>query len=221
MNGFVELPNDHVQIGSKIFHIGRHDFRDGVTYTLEVGGGSKSGYANEDVLPIEELKNVRIMDLPKGFGLHIYMPSLPETPEIQGINLKHVFGRGKANFNIGFIYGTWKAEHNLLLYARKVAARLLLELPDCRSASFYDEEVGVGLACDLDIPIEADLYQYIHELDKRVKAIIHTPLHTSDITTKPVAGLKPDEHGAKWWIRYVLIPLAGSATIIALLKIFI
>lgn len=218
MKGFKELPDNLVQIGSKTFHIHRHDFHNGTIINLEVGGGARVGYM--EVLPIEELQSVRIMDMPKGFSLDIYMPSLPATPEIEGINIKNIHGKGRCNFRLGFMYSNWEIERNLLIYSREIAARLLLELPDCRSAYFNDEEVGTSVACDLEVPIEADLHQYLHELDKRVHEIIRAPARKVDRPVAEGVQLKPDEHGMKWWIRHVLIPLAGSAAVVGLFKMF-
>jgi hypothetical protein len=217
MRGFKEVSGDNVQIGRNTFQVCRHDFRNGTTVSLEVGGGPRSGFTN--ILPIEDLQNIRVMDLPKGFSLDIYMPTLPKSPEIEGLSFKHVHGKGICSLSLGFVYAEWKNECNLALYSKEVAAKMLLELPNCFAVSVDNEDVGTRISCSLDIPTHVDLYQQSQELGLIVSNVL-APKKSTSSYRELLPALKPDEHGVRWWIRYVLIPIFGSATLLGLIRMF-
>lgn len=213
-----KLP-DGIKIGSKYFCLGKYDYHDGTKLIVEVSGSENNGF--DEILPVEELKHIRLMDLPDKFNLFIFMPTLPNAPEIENLNFKKLYNNGSCVFSVSYTYQKWKSDKNLKHYLRGVAAKILAELTKVNTVSIEDDEYGVTVNCSLNVAIERDLYEFINELELDVRNIIDSFTYNESSVSKPVTHLKPDEEGAKWWIRYVFTPLVGSAALLAIIKTFL
>ncbi len=106
-------------------------------------------------------------------------------------------------------------------FCRGLAAAFLTQLPQAFAVSVEDEEVGVRVYCKLQVPMQNDLHEFACDLGSRVSQILESNRATSPpppVAAAPkVKELKPDEYGIKWWLRYVVIPIAASGTVVAII----
>lgn len=214
--GIEFVGKDRVRIGQAEYRLFLHDppLPGGRASVVEVSGKPHCGY--QELLEIDQLKGVTANQLPKGFSISIYAPRLA-TKNIDSMEIRNAFGAIKLSFTVSHDYEDWKHPSNLIHFSNHLAAEFLKSVPDCASARSRPDDVNVSVTCELDMPRTAELSQYIALVDACVGQVIGRLL-SGESKGLSTTHLKPDEHGYKWWVRYVLIPIAGSATLVALLN---
>jgi len=216
--GIERISQDRIRIGPKEFKlfVNERSLPDGTTIGVEVAGRPNCGY--QDLFEIEYLKGVLAHQLLSGLSISIYQPRLA-TKQIDALEVRSPYGAPILSFSISHDYADWKHNSNLIHFSSALAADLLQKLPGCVSATSKAEDVDVVISAKLDIPQTADLHEYITQVDTHVSKLLQDRMGLwAETPTKAHPTLKPDEHGYKWWLRYVVIPVAGSAAVVALLN---
>jgi hypothetical protein len=218
LHGIERLGHDRIRIGPKEFRlfVNEHRLPDGTSLGVEVAGRPNCGY--QDLFEIDYLKGVAAHQLLPGLSITIYAPRLA-TKQIESLEVRNPYGAPVLSFAISHDYVDWNHKSNLIHFSNSLAAELLKNLPDCVSASSKADDQNVLVAVRLDVPQTVDLYEYIDRIDQCVSKILSNCLgYSGELEPGSVVALKPDEHGYKWWLRYVVIPVLGSAALIALLN---
>lgn len=215
--GLERLGQNRIRIGPKEFKlfVNEHRLPDGTTLGVEVAGRPNCGY--QDLFETEYLKGISAHQLLHGLSISVYHPRLA-TKQIDGFEFRNPYGAPILSFSISHDYADWKNSSNLIHFSAALAGDFLQKLPDCVSATSRPDDVNVVVSVRLDVPQTADLYEYISQVDQCTLQILNERMQS--LTGKPVPpqGLKPDEHGYKWWLRYIVTPILGSAALIALLR---
>ncbi len=187
-------------------------------YMLEVGGRHGSGY--EELLLIEQFADMRVQDLPEGLHISIQHPNTP-LRLLESFTLLCGKKRTKASFTLFYSPDDWHQRKNLWHYTKELSGKLLGELIEANSASVGKDQGHTWIDIELEFQAKEEICNYIIDLEKRVQMIAqHVLKEKSETEYEPQAGLKPDEKGFKWWLRYIIVPVLGSAGLIGLIKLF-
>lgn len=195
---------------------------DGTLHSVETYGRPHMMSSDlQDKFALDDLAGVLSSDLPDKFSFMAYEPLL-DTPGLDNIYFK---SKGGKQYLVGSIfqgYHEWTGAENLADYGARLAAQLRAVLPACLSSKAQRDEYGVTLWFTTEIPSHSDLAEYVRGIDSlayRTVVDMRGNVSHSPAPLTPSASLKPDERGLKWWIRYVVVPLIGSATVVALIAL--
>lgn len=214
--GIEQTSYDKIRIGPETFRLVhcQHPLPDGTTMGVEVAGRPYCGY--QQIFDVEYLKGIPAYQLPKGLYIAIYAPRL-SVKQIDHIEIANPYGSPALSLLLSYGYGEWDGESNLNHFGSTFAGKLLHALPHCVSAKAEPQDSALGISVRLDIPKTADLYDFLHQIDIAIADLLQESVKPRSIHTNPPT-LKPDEHGYKWWLRYIVIPVLGSALVVAVLK---
>ena len=221
IRGIERLGENEVRIGAKTFRLGVCDrpLPDGTYLGVDAAGRPYSEYQQQ--IDLELLQGASAHQLFKGLYIGIYAP-IVESQCITYMELANPYGNPVLLLSISFSYSDWTEDSNLNFFGKRLAEDFLKQITGCVSAKSTAEDVSVELSLKIDVPQDADLYQFIHAVDQEINGIVrHATAGRSNDSPAKTTQLKPDEHGYKWWLRYALIPLAGSAAILVIIQYLI
>lgn len=216
--GIERLSENRIRIGPKDFRLLVLDkpLPDGTYLGVEVAGRPYSD--RQEQFDLELFRGAFAYQLFRGLYVAIYSP-IVDTKSLVHAELLNPYGSPMLKLSLSYTYATWVGEPNLNLLCQRLAETFLKELPGCTSTKWKPDEVSADVNLCLDVPQNTDLYEFISSTDKQITSIERrltslSPGHSSKLSSM----LKPDEYGYKWWVRYVLIPLAGSAAVFAIVR---
>ncbi len=211
-----------IRLGARSYRVFTLDkeLNDGTLLSVETYGRAPMISPDlQDKFSLDDLGGVLSSDLPDKFSFMAYEPAL-DTPGLNNIYFK---SRGGKQYFVGEIfqsYQEWTGAENIADYGARLATRLRAALPRCISSRPQRDEYGITLWFTVEIPAHTDLAEYVRSIDSQAyRSVIEVRSNVLPSTGTPVT-LKPDERGLKWWIRYVAVPLLGSATLLALVAMF-
>lgn len=214
--GIEQTSHDKIRIGPETFRLVhcRHPLPDGTTMGVEAAGRPHSGY--QQIFDVECLKGALAHQLPKGLYIAVYAPKL-SVKQIIHIEIANPYGAPTLSLSLSYSYCEWGEESNLNRFGSALAGKVLNALPHCVSASAKPQDSALDISFRLDIPKTADLHDFLRQTDIAIASLIQESTKPGSAHANPPT-LKPDEHGYKWWLRYIVIPVLGSALVVAVLK---
>ena len=171
------------------------------------------------LLLLEQLSDLRLKDLPQDLGITISRPNTPLNI-LESIDLRSGFYQGNLCFTVFYSSESWKSPTNLWHHTKSLAGKILSDIEDSMSAEVLRDQGCTWVNVSCRIPENTLIVDYIVGMEKRIDALIKE-LENKSGATQPgpkESSLKPDERGLKWWLRYVIVPIIGGSTLIALLK---
>lgn len=227
-SSFEVLSEDRVRLGAqelRAFFTPGGD-AGGDRWSVEVTADSNQPYAQ--YLAPHELRNVRPVDLPNGFSLSI---ERLERARLVFSNIHFLTARKQQDkltlsLSVLFDYADWHLPVSLSVFAEEYATSLV---SSAISASVERWDSGININCSTVLSPQADLFDELKQLSE------HCLLRYRECLSIGYAGAKKskseqapsvhsDSSGPRWWVRYVLVPLAGSgafaAAVAALIAIF-
>lgn len=186
---------------------------------LEVGGKHGSGYG--DLLLVEQFGDMRVKDLPDGLHISLHHPNTP-LGLLESFTLLCAPRRTKVSFTLFYSFESWHHPKNLWHYAKELSGKLLADLDEARGASIGQDQGCVWIDVESEIPIKTEVRSYLIDLEMRVQSISQMidKRKVEPESNSLQLDLKPDEKGLKWWLRYIIVPVLGSAGLIGLIKLF-
>lgn len=187
---------------------------------LEVGGEHGSGY--RELLLVEQFGDMRVKDLPDRLDISLYRPNTP-LGLFESFNLLCGPRRGELSFTVFYSPEHWRHPKNLWHYAKELSGKLLAALDEVKAASVGQDQGCVWIDVQSEIPANTEVREYIVTLERRVHSIAEEITgRKEESEPKPrQLDLKPDEKGFKWWLRYIIVPVLGSASLIGLAKLVV
>jgi len=218
IQGIERLDEKRIRIGSKEFRLGiaDHPLPDGTYMGVEAAGRPYT--ERQQQFDLELFQGTQANQLFKGLYIGIYSP-IVESKNISYIELANPYGNPTLCLSLSFEYAGWTGESNLVHLGKRLSQTFLKEIPSCTSATSKAADVAVDISLKIDIPRSEDLYEFVRAIDQKVNDEIRRATTLPNADGAVAGDLKPDEHGYKWWVRYVLIPLLGSAAVVAVVQL--
>jgi hypothetical protein len=107
-------------------------------------------------------------------------------------------------------------------FIKELSGKILAEIADITSAEVEQDEGCAWISVRAKAPSSSAIREYIVTLERQITELsnqfnkLSGPVQL-DEPSQP--QLKPDEKGFKWWLRYVIVPVIGSAALIAILRL--
>lgn len=224
------LSQTRVRIKDRQFKIHHSDppLPDGSIYNLEVTADERDRVLEH--LKPHELRNIQGREMPPGMAIMIdgaksrlgrtivHFDNLTEGPAVRLV--------------VDFTYSDWHLPINLVTYAGLLRDEILRAGKDLlRRVSIDESGAGVYLFCLSPVPPTSDYYEIFQALDehtlnshraclrslmKDFQHALHDAEHRQP--TDKSSSSKSDSDGLKWWVRYVVVPVAvGLVALVALL----
>jgi hypothetical protein len=177
-------------------------------------------------LETHQLRFISPADIPNGMSLSIYQPR-SVFREIDFLQLQKFNDSSQLIVTVTFDFADWHLPKNLRDFIDDYCAMLKNEVDNFVNAYPDQNDVGFSIICSATVPPSENFYAAYQKLsDQILKSYRHTLatlFSKTDNTVKSITISQPtDTHGARWWIRYVAVPVLGSGAVItailALLK---
>lgn len=237
---FELLSPERLRIGSINYTV-RSDpsASDGEIYMLEASADPDQRHAQH--LAPANLRGVRAADLPNGFYLSIERLSKakPALRNIHFLVVRKESDQVRVSTTAAFDHSDWHLPESLVHFAHRYAVALSASLGLGSNVSVDENDTGVEVTVHTQPAPERDLFAEYTAVAEACLVVYRASIaerYSSQAIAKPERDLQPstapptpaapgDSAGAKWWFRYVLVPVIGSgafavlaAGILALLK---
>lgn len=168
---------------------------------------------------VHDFRHVRPSDLPNGISINIQRPKT-EFRQVNFAEIKKVNDQSELIIVLCFDYADWHLPFNLQNFAKAYCDALLRHLDNAFQVNIDQTEVGLFISCSVAVSPETTYLSAYREADGQVLAIYRTCLeniykypHLTKETKSPQAD---DTAGARWWFRYVIVPVLGSGAVAAI-----
>lgn len=167
---------------------------------------------------VHDFREVRPSDLPNGISIHIQAPR-SDFRQICFAEIKKVNDQSELIITLSFNYVDWHLPINLQHFAERYRSALLHHVDSALECSIEHSGPGIFVNCSISVAPDTD---YLSAYEKAANQIlasyrkcledIYKPPSRNE-AKQPQAG---DTAGAKWWFRYVIVPILGSGAVAAI-----
>lgn len=172
-------------------------------------------------LRLHELRDVRPPDIPNGTAIMIQRPRT-EFRELQFADIRKIDDRSEMHVTMVFDFIDWHLPISLQHFAKSYCDAMLKLVEGATSTHIAATEAGLFITCEVAVPPITNFWAAFQNIDTQVlatyrKCIADTYIPKSEMPVQTQAPQLTDAHGARWWIRYVLVPIVGSGTFAAVI----
>ncbi len=212
---FEVISDDSVRIRGRAFkvHHQAEPFEDGTTHTLEATTDSRNKYGQ--FLEVHELREISAAMLPVGFSIMIERPK-SQFKDTTLAYFKNVRAGHQISQGIYFDYADWHLPINVMDFADLLKAELTEGQARLSKVHIDKADASLYMTCMLNIDTDDDLYARFKDLDASITRAYRRCIQSLATPHQQVEH-KSDSSGLKWWVRYVVVPLAGSGAFAALI----
>lgn len=216
---FEILSRESVRIGPQKFRCFTHEppLQGRWHYSIEAAGNDRN--APWTKLSPYHLNNVRPIDLPNGTSISIYQPK-SNLRDLSYMMIEKIDDQSFITTTVNFNYPDWHLPvplHQFLIEYQTIIAQ---DSDAVESVEISQTEYGLDVICKMRVGSQEDYHvaydrccAYILDTYRGALASVFNSQNKSVVKQE---NSVTDMHGARWWIRYVVVPLLGSATGLAL-----
>ncbi|WP_265948962.1 hypothetical protein [Dechloromonas sp. A34] len=167
---------------------------------------------------VHDFRNICPSDLPNGISINIQYPK-SEFRHVNFAEIKKANDQSELIIVLCFDYVDWHLPINLHNFAERYRDALLHLVDGATQSNIDQSEPGLFVTCSISVVPDTD---YLSTYRKAVSQILATYRKClEDIYKQPLSKeSKPiradDNTGAKWWFRYVIVPILGSGAVAAI-----
>lgn len=168
---------------------------------------------------INDLSYIYPADLPNGTSIHIQNPQ-SDFQEVNSVEFIKSDDQSKLTIALCFNYIDWHFPINLHHFAERYINALLHKVYGAIECNVEQCEPGLFINCCLSVAPYLTLSLAYRKADSQVLATYRMCL--ADIYSTPTPTKEhalpqsEDSAGAKWWFRYVIVPVLGSGAVAAI-----
>lgn len=169
---------------------------------------------------VHDFRDVRPSDLPNGISINIQNPK-SEFRQVNLVEIRKVEDQSELAIVLSFDYADWHLPLNLQYFAERYRDALLQQVDNARSCDVDQSDVGLFINCSIVVTPDINYLSAYRKADVQVLAAyrkcladIYRQQHSTKEETAPAQV--EDSVGAKWWFRYVIVPVIGSGTVAAI-----
>jgi hypothetical protein len=121
--------------------------------------------------------------------------------------------------SVYYYFEDWNYRINLIHFAEELRAKIENNIKNCQSTNFGKSEYGVNVECSVILEPSDDCYDVYSETDKKIYNLYKETIKNADrgFITKLEANQPQTDSGARWWVRYVIVPLISGGSGAALI----
>ena len=217
---FELIPQSKVRIEDKILSIHYCDPPINGKYRYVMDGTSDERDKICQHIFIHDFMSVFPTDLPNGFSLTIQNPRT-DFRHINFVEIKKLDDSSKLVVILNFIFSDWHLPLNLPHFAETYSESLRKNVENATESYVEsDELVGVFVYCEVSVSPTTSFFSAFRKVEaqilatyRRCLADVYRPPTQSYDTKQPQSA---DVSGAKWWVKYVIVPVLGSGAVAAI-----
>lgn len=167
---------------------------------------------------IHDFREVHPSDLPNGISISIYSPR-SDFRQISSAAIKKANDQSELIISQCFDYGDWHLPINLQHFAERYRDALLHQVEAAFECQVEYSEPGLFIICSISVSPDSDYLSVYGKATSQILAIYRECVENiyKPVSRKEVKPLRTDDTaGAKWWFRYVIVPLLGSSAVAAI-----
>lgn len=168
---------------------------------------------------IHDFRDTRPTDLPNGISITIFKPK-SEFRQVDFAKIHKFSDRSELSVVLCFDYADWHLPVSLPHFLESYREALLQQVEHVTQTFIEQSDVGFFLSCSVVVQPDEDFWSTYQQAVSQVLAIYRkclAELYGERHQTKPKMVTKNDENsGAKWWFRYVVVPVLGSGAVAAI-----
>lgn len=189
-------------------------------YAIEATSDERS--RNGQHLFVHDFREVRPVDLPNGISIVIQSPK-SEFRQVGFAEINKINDRSELIVTITFDYADWHHPLNLQHFAERYCDAWRQDVAQATNCHIDRSEIGLYINCSIQVSPEVDYLSAYQKIDAQVLAVYRkclSEVSTQNTQPKTDAPSTPvgerTDSGAKWWVRYVIVPVIGSGAVAAL-----
>lgn len=174
------------------------------------------------LLFVHDFSDVRPTDLPNGISIVIQGPK-SDFGQVSFADIKKINDKSELTVVLNFDYVDWHLPLNLQHFVESFRDALIQQVDHANNCHIDHRDIGLSVDCSVGVDPDTNYFSAFKKVDAQVLATYRKCL--SDIykqqhvpKLEPITVSRPDEaaSGARWWVRYVIVPVIGSGAVAAL-----
>lgn len=215
---FELIDNETLRIGERVVscHFSDPPFEGKYRYLADTTSDERDRIYQH--LFVHDFREVHPSDLPNGISINIQSPR-SDFRQINFAEIKKANDQSELIIVLCFDYVDWHLPINLQHFAERYRDALLDHVDSALECHIDHSDPGLFINCSVSVAPDTD---YLSAYKKAVSQILATYRKCLENIYKPPSPkeAKPlqadDTAGAKWWFRYVIVPLLGSGAVAAI-----
>lgn len=215
---FELIDNETIRVGERVVscHFCDPPFNGKYRYLADTTSDERDRICQH--LFVHDFRDVRPSDLPNGISINIQSPR-SDFRQISFAEIKKANDQSELIIVLCFDYVDWHLPMNLQHFAERYRDALLHQVVSALECHIDHSDPGLFINCSISVAPDTD---YLSAYAKAVSQILATYRKClEDIYKQPSpkeAKLPQadDTAGAKWWFRYVIVPILGSSAVAAI-----
>ncbi|MCK6393617.1 hypothetical protein [Zoogloea sp.] len=188
-------------------------------YRYVVEGTSDERARIPQQLFFHDFIDIRPADLPNGISITLQRPR-SEFRQVNFAEIKKVDDQSVLVIILCFDYVDWHLPINLQLFSERYRDSLLRQVDSAVEAHIDQADFGLFINCSISVASDVTFLAAYRKADSQILATYRKCLEDLYKTQPAKNETKPaktdDSEGAKWWFRYVIVPVVGSGAVAAI-----
>jgi hypothetical protein len=218
VSAFEMIGNESFRIGDRVVscHFSDQPSNGKYRYYADVTSDERDKICQH--LFVHDFRDVYPSDLPNGISINIQSPR-SDFRQVSYAEITKVNDKSELTIVICFDFLDWHLPINLVSFAERYRDALLCRVDGALRCHIDQSEPGLFVVCSTSVtPDQNYLSSY--------RAVVRQALSTyrkclENIYQQPASeGVAPpqvtDTVGARWWVRYVVVPILGSGAVAAI-----
>lgn len=168
---------------------------------------------------VHDFRDVRPVDLPNGISITLQRPR-SEFCQVNFAEIKKSDDRSELVIILCFDYVDWHLPINLQNFSERYCDSLLRQVDGAIESHIDQADVGLFINCSIAVAPDVTYLAAYRKADSQILATYRKCLEDLYKKQPTTYETKPrqidDSTGAKWWFRYVIVPVVGSGAVAAI-----
>lgn len=167
---------------------------------------------------IHDFRDTRPTDLPNGILITIINPK-SEFRQVNFAKIRKVDDRSELIIVLCFDYPDWHLPVSLPLFAESYCEALNQQVEGAIQSDIEHSDIGLFISCAISVPPSTNFWSAYQKANGQILSVyrkcladIYKRQHQPTYKAQPLGD---ESSGAKWWFRYVIVPVLGSGAVAA------
>lgn len=169
---------------------------------------------------VHDFIDIRPADLPNGISITLQRPR-SEFRQVNFAEIKKIDDKSVLVIILCFDYVDWHLPINLQHFSERYRDSLLRQVDSAVESHIDQADFGLFVICSISVASDVTFLAAYRKADSQILAAyrkcledLYKTLPAKKNETKPAKT--DDSEGAKWWFRYVIVPVVGSGAVAAI-----
>jgi hypothetical protein len=189
---------------------------DNTIYSIDASDNSRDSHTQK--LHPFDFKEIKPSDLPNGITISLAI-SQAEFSYLCYFYINKANDQVEISVLVDLLFKEWHLQTNLAHFIELYKSTLFEVITNISDIEIEPTDVGYFVIAKSKVLTSSAIYDAYIKLSKEVLFAYRKSLAnlTLDNSKKSSFNIPPDSSGLRWWLRYVLVPIIGSGTFVAVI----